>query len=107
MLNRVYLDYYKCPEEFWRDLIQVFDNFDIYNYRKQDNDFAIIVYRMKNIAKFAFKEWKEIHRSDYEELKNFFRQKYSEIEFNEFTRIFYQIFSLKGTNSRDKFLEAL
>lgn len=38
MINRVYLDYYEGPVPFWKDLLQVFENYSIINYKIEGSD---------------------------------------------------------------------
>jgi chromodomain-helicase-DNA-binding protein 7 len=106
IINRIYLDDYKTPSCFWKDVLQIFDNFEIINGRQKNNDRAIIIYRLREAAKSCFRNWKNHHRNSLEEMKVFFRSNYSESEFNAFLGEFYKLFSSSGNNT-DKFFQKL
>ena len=66
IINRIFLDFYTEPISFWNDLLIVFDNFDIFNYRRKGNDTYMLLDRMKQIARIMYEQWLEIHFADYE-----------------------------------------
>ena len=51
---------------------------------------------MKELAKIAFKQWKEKHELEKKKLDEFFHKKYSEEEFNSFLKNFNSIFQMKA-----------
>ena len=106
IINRIYLDYYTSPSDFWKDILIVFDNLEKMNHY-EINDRSDLIYRLKEISKFSFRRWKEFHKKELEDVKVFFRAKYSEMDFNDFMRDFYKIFSLEGNNNSGKFFAKL
>lgn len=95
LLNRVYLDYYEGVVPFWNDVEALFENMDIINFNRKDNDRAIINERFKDLAQLAFKQWRKLHEEDYVKLKEFQQNQFSEVLFQEFFRDFNSVFQMK------------
>jgi len=56
ILNRLYLDYYKNPNDVWNDLGFVFKNSRKYN-KDRDCDIRILSDTLRECALFLYKEW--------------------------------------------------
>ena len=107
IINRIYLDYYTSPSSFWKDILAVFENLEKMNNHDEENDRSFLIYRLRELSIFCFRKWKVFHKKELEDVKIFFRAKYSENDFNDFMRDFYKIFSLEGNNSSGKFFTKL
>ena len=54
IINRIYLDYYVDPKDFWNDLKIMLNNYDIINSKRTDNDQYCILCRMRELITHLF-----------------------------------------------------
>lgn len=88
--NRLYLDYYKRPFDFWRDLVECFGNMEAFNGYKE-NDVGVLINRLKVVAKVLFGEWVDLHQKEIDELTAFNSRNYNYDSFRLFTETVFKI----------------
>lgn len=96
LLNRVYLDFYKRPLDMWRDLLAFFDIIDIIN-KKRNNDTAILIARLKEVAKELFAQWSNWMEKEAQRIKEFSQKNYDQEKFRNLQMKLLDIFNKINT----------
>ena len=73
IMNRLYLDYYKNPQQFWLDLGLVFRNCRLY-FKDSDCDIRILCDTLCEVAIDLYKQWHQSTKGKFDALQ----QEYSE-----------------------------
>ena len=68
ILNRLYLDYYKTYDSFWRDINLLFEQVEIY-YKGYTTDITIIARRLKRVAIYLYSLWHEYAQMIFEKTR--------------------------------------
>lgn len=79
LMNRLYLDYYKSPQQFWLDLGLVFRNCRIY-FKDPDCDIRILCDTLCEVAICLYKQWHTLCMSKYQNLNQDYQEKQKKIE---------------------------
>lgn len=58
ILNRLYLDYYKNYNSFWKDINLLFEQVEIF-YKEYTLDITIVARRLKRVAIYMYQKWHE------------------------------------------------
>ena len=99
LLNRIYLDYYKRPYDFWKDLLAFFDIMEIVNKRRT-NDISILISRLREIAKVLFEQWSEWMQNESIKIKEFSNKNYDQEKFKHLQMKLLDLFNKITTTSK-------
>lgn len=106
ILNKLYLDVFKRPVDFWRELVELFSIFNKLN-RDKKNDIGCIIHRLMQVSKVLYKEWEGLHQKEIDELIEFNKRNFS---FNKFKTLQEELFKISNkdntqTNMNKTFIE--
>mmetsp|Transcript_39794 Transcript_39794/g.35512 ORF Transcript_39794/g.35512 Transcript_39794/m.35512 type:complete len:259 (+) Transcript_39794:509-1285(+) len=73
-LNRVYLDYYKTPTQFWNELGLVFKNCRKFN-KDSNSDIRILCDTLREVALELYKQWYKMSKEKYDALLQEYRER--------------------------------
>lgn len=79
LMNRLYLDYYKSPQQFWLDLGLVFRNCRLF-FKDPDCDIRILCDTLCEVAICLYKQWHALYTNKYEALNQDYQEKQKQME---------------------------
>ena len=82
IMNRLYLDYYKSPQQFWLDLGLVFRNCRTY-FKDSDCDIRILCDTLCEVAIELYKQWHRTSKNKFETLSQEAQEKQKVLEDQE------------------------
>jgi len=82
IMNRLYLDYYKSPQQFWLDLGLVFRNCRTY-FKDSDCDIRILCDTLCEVAIELYKQWHKMCKAKHEIMLQEYQEKHKVMEDQE------------------------
>jgi hypothetical protein len=68
ILNRLYLDYYKNYNSFWKDINLLFEQVETF-YKGYTLDITIVARRLKRVAIYMYQKWHKYAKMIFEKTK--------------------------------------
>lgn len=99
ILNRVYLDYYKRPVEFWRDVLAFFEILENINKRKT-NDIGVLIQRLKEVTKALFSQWSTWMDEEGTRIREFIGNNYNQEKFRDMQMKLLDVFNKINTSNK-------